>query len=49
MSPDDSDFSDLNLLGTDFCADHDVYLAYDYKNHEVKLFFGGKQELLPKS
>ena len=49
MSPEHSDFSDLNLLGADFCSLPGVYIAYDYRNRQVKLFFRGEQELPPKS
>lgn len=48
-SPADSDFRELNLLGTDFFCYCRDYLAYDYKNREVKFFVGGKQEPPPKS
>ena len=47
MSPADSGFRDLNVLGTDFCASNRLYLAYDYKNSVVKLSFSSKQEVPP--
>lgn len=43
MSPPSSHFANINLLGSDFCAAHKVFLAVDYKNNKLKLFFGGEQ------
>ncbi|RPB15020.1 hypothetical protein P167DRAFT_571885 [Morchella conica CCBAS932] len=49
MSPSNSHFPDVNLLGGDFCDTHGVYLGYDYVNSRVKLFFGGEWETVRKS
>lgn len=43
MSPPSSQFADINLLGGDFCALHEVLLAVDYKSSKLKLLFGGEQ------
>jgi hypothetical protein len=39
ITPPDSHFSDTNTLGSDFCNTHGVFVVYDYKNGQVKLFF----------
>ena len=49
MSPSDSRFSDLNLLGSDYCDIHKVHQWSDYKNGRVKLIFGGDWDLVTKS
>lgn len=43
MSPPSSHFADINLLGGDSCAVHEVLLAVDYKNSKLKLLFGSEQ------
>jgi hypothetical protein len=48
MLPSDFHFTNVNLLGGDFCDAHGVYLAYDYVNSRVKLLFGGEWETARK-
>ena len=49
MSPSDSQFPDLNLLGGDYCDLHGVHVWSNYNNRTVKLIFGGAWELVSKS
>ncbi|CUS15086.1 unnamed protein product [Tuber aestivum] len=49
MSPPNSRFSDINILGADFCFLHNVSLMYDYRNLKVKMVFGGTWDLLIRS
>ena len=44
MSPENSHFADVNILGIDFCNVNEVSPWYDYKNQKVKLYFGGGWE-----
>ncbi|PWW77164.1 hypothetical protein C7212DRAFT_315168 [Tuber magnatum] len=45
MSPPNSRFGDINLLGADFCNLHNVSLMYDYLDYKVKMVFGGRWDL----
>ncbi|KAH0609461.1 uncharacterized protein H6S33_012947 [Morchella sextelata] len=45
QSPLDSHFSDINLLGTDFCSGQNVFKVEDYPKRRVKLYFGGEWEV----
>ena len=40
MSPSDSQFPDLNLLGGDYCDLHGVHVWSNYNNRTVKMIFG---------
>lgn len=42
VSPSNSHFWDINILGGDFCKLNEVFLCYDYVNRRVKLYSGGK-------
>lgn len=48
-SPTSSHFTDINLLGVDFCNVYDVSLWYDHVDGRVKLYFGTKWEVVKKS
>lgn len=41
MSPKNSHFSDINLLGGDFCNLRQVFKVEDYVRNQVKIYFGG--------
>ncbi|KAL7272315.1 hypothetical protein RUND412_004882 [Rhizina undulata] len=43
-APNNSRFSDINILGADFCQLHRVYAALDYEKRRAKLLFGGEWE-----
>lgn len=49
VSPENSQFRDINLLGGDFLKTHNVYLTVDYPQNRVKLYFGGEWAIVPKS
>lgn len=45
-SPEGVRFSDLNILGADFCGAQGVGVAVDYQGRWVKLYFGGGWEVV---
>jgi hypothetical protein len=45
MSPKNSQFASVNILGMDFCNVNEVHLWHDYKDRKVTLYFGGRWEL----
>jgi hypothetical protein len=48
MSPPNSHFPDINILGADFCNEYDVRVWHEHKNQTAKLYFGGDQWELNK-
>lgn len=44
MSPKNSHFANVNILGMDFCNVNEVRPWHDYKNRKVTLYFGGGWE-----
>jgi len=44
MSPRNSHFADVNILGMDFCNVNQVRPWHDYENRKVTLYFGGGWE-----
>jgi hypothetical protein len=42
LSPKDSHFADLNILGIDFCAMAKLRVWPDFEKETVEFFFGNK-------
>ncbi|KAI9859248.1 MAG: hypothetical protein M1813_007022 [Trichoglossum hirsutum] len=47
-SPNESHFSDINILGMDFFNTHRVQLWFDYDEAQVKLYFGENWRIVYK-
>jgi len=43
-SPNNSHFTNINILGMNFCNVNEVRPWHDFKNRKAKLFFGGEWE-----
>ncbi|KAH0609470.1 uncharacterized protein H6S33_012956 [Morchella sextelata] len=49
MSPRNSHFTDINLLGTDFCSAHNTNLWFDFQRRRMKMYFGKKWKVVEES
>ena len=43
LSPEGSHFTDINIIGADFCAAHELNIWTDYEKRTVKFYFGGEK------